>query len=87
MTNALAKEVQNHVPEQPWGYYGDKPVPLQIWFNADNIGDEPWTVKFVLALSKTGNQRVWRFANGRTLDLALEHAREIQKQAARLPLP
>lgn len=76
-TNELAKEVQYHVPEQPWGYHGNAPEPLQIWFNAKN-GGEPWNVRFVLKLNSPGTKRIWGNTRGATIAMALENARKMQ---------
>lgn len=68
----LASLVQNHVPKQPWGPYGNDPVPVEMWFDRD------WTVRFVLGLSGTGSKRRWGRANGSTLEEALRKARSQQ---------
>lgn len=74
----LASLVQNHVPEQPWGSYGNDPVPVEMWFNNDR-----WTVRFVLGLSGTGSKRRWGSARGGTLEEALKSARSQQHADAR----
>lgn len=76
--NILAREIQEHVKVQPWGDYGDSPVPLQIGFNAEN--EYPWTVKYVSDLYGTPLKRRWRYAMGNTLEEALQNARRAQTE-------
>jgi hypothetical protein len=74
--NDLAALVQGHVPEQPWGYNGTKPVPVEMWFD-----DGAWTVKFVIALSR-GTQRKWHTVRGNDLAEVLKDARARQRMAS-----
>lgn len=75
--NDLADSVQNHVRWQPWGSYGNEPVPIQIYYDSTK-GNRAWGVNFVLALNRTKSKRVWGSANGSTLEDALLDARRQQ---------
>jgi hypothetical protein len=78
---ALARMVQNHVPEQPWGHRGNAPVPIEIYFDAAGADPaQPWSVKFVTGLK--GENRRWAWASGGTLTEALRGARHKQLAAA-----
>lgn len=72
--NDLAHQVQHVVPVQPWGHYGDSPVPIQIWYDDTRSDGKPWTIKFVRALNKSGHARLWARGSGRTIDEALQDA-------------
>lgn len=71
--NELARRVQCHVPEWPWGRYGDRPPPLGLSYDADRA---LWFVKFAVSL-KNGRAK-WGYANGPTVLAALQAARDIQ---------
>lgn len=78
--DALARMVQNHVPDQPWGRWGNAPVPIEIYFNAAGADPaQPWSVKFVTGLK--GGNRQWAWASGGTLTEALRGARHKQVTA------
>ena len=70
----LARAVQHHVPEQPWSYCGNNPVPLEITYS-----NGIWKVAFVVSLSPSGKTRRWSNARGTSLYAALEAARKIQE--------
>lgn len=77
----LAKSVQCHVPWQPWGSYGNEPVPLEIYYSArasHGVSSPPWAVGFVLGLNSTKSKRRWGRATGETLEEALTNARNQQ---------
>lgn len=76
-THDLAKAVQCHVSSQPWGSWGNDPVPLEIYFDVRN--KEPWAVGYVIGLNRTGTKRRWARAAGKTLDQALLRARRAQR--------
>jgi hypothetical protein len=69
----LAALVQGHVAEQPWGYNGTKPVPIEMWFN-----EGTWTVRFVISLNSSGTQRRWHTVMGSDLAEVLKDARARQ---------
>jgi hypothetical protein len=74
-TTNLAREIQAHVPHQPWGRNGNDPVDVELWYDAGK-GDRAWRVRFVVALK--GGRRVYETAGGRTVEAALEAARKAQ---------
>ena len=77
VVNELACRVQYHVPQQPWGRWGDAPVPVELWFDAGSDGRSPhWRLRFVTGL-KNG-KRTWGHAEGKTVEAALAAARELQ---------
>lgn len=76
--NKLASRVQNFISEQPWGYSGNAPAPVRIYFNS--IEEYPWEVKFVLDVIKNGKSRKWKVTIGKKLDEALLNARKIQEE-------
>ena len=78
-----AEAVQNHVAHQPWSSHGNRPVPLEVTYDAgdDRPYEQPWTVRYVAAVR--GKQRIWKHARGRSLAEALQAAR--QEQTERYP--
>jgi hypothetical protein len=78
--DGLIRLVQNHVPDQPWGRWGNAPVPVEISYN-DEV-PEPWRVKFVAGLRGRAERRTraWGYAAGTTLTAALTEARRVQNR-------
>lgn len=79
--NDLARDVQRHVGHQPWGHHGNEPVPLEVWFDAGDLGATPtWTVRFVTGVKGDPERgtRTWGRASGPTIEAALRAARKMQ---------
>ena len=79
--NDLARQVQRHVRHQPWGQSGNEPVPVEVWFDAGDLGNSPtWRVRFVTGVQgdPERGKRTWGRASGPTIEAALRAARTIQ---------
>lgn len=83
--DALARAVQDHIPEQPWSRRGNDPLPVQIEYDAHAApGLAPWWVRFVVAVKPGGapeGKRAWATVRGDTLSAALTAARAAQRAA------
>ena len=80
--NDLARAVQQHVLLQPWGRYGDLPIPLEVMFNGNEEDGGPrWSVRFVTGVK--GDRRIWGRTAAPTLTGALELARAKQTGRSR----
>jgi hypothetical protein len=82
----LARQVQDHIAQQPWSMWGNSPVPVEINFDARSGPGSLWSVRFVRGLTaRYGHpaaQRVWAIAYGPTITAALEAARAAQERSS-----
>jgi len=75
-TNELAELVRTFVPEQPWSYTGNKPVPVEIQWDGDM-----WSVRFVAGLTGGDSpRRIWKRTQAPELGTALRQAYDIQRR-------
>ena len=78
MLNAIARDVQTHVPHQPWSGRGNDPAPVELWFDARPGGPPVWRARFVVD-TLAGTRLRWGHAEGPTVEAVLRAARDAQR--------